>query len=175
MKFSCAIVAILALCLLAGCNSKSPWKEFSSTEGRFTVLLPGSAKEKSEESPYGQGTLTIHSCKLFREKEDETYRILYVDYPSSELERMGRNRVLDRAVQDVLSATLSEQLSKQEVSLNGVAGLEVKAKDATGKYLVFARVYLAGNRIYEVEVTCREKDLVSENVSKFLDSFQLTK
>ena len=53
---------IVMIILLAGCLQS--WKEFSSVEGRYTVLMPGAPTEKTKYVKTAIGELAMHGAVL---------------------------------------------------------------------------------------------------------------
>ncbi len=81
MRKSLALIvaAFSALPLLA--EDKPEWKEFTSKEGRFKVLMPVTPKQKNAEteSDFGKGVLHMNTAEAGK----SMYAANYSDFPRS--------------------------------------------------------------------------------------------
>ena len=170
-------VATLALLpLLAGCGGSKPnWQEYSPPGGEFIILMPGDPTVNSEDVPTERGTIAVHSFKVLREKQNEAYVVVYMDNPPAALKTFGKNKLLNLAVRDMLVAGEAKEESRTEVSLDGTPGLEIKARDSLTKNVVLGKVFLSGNRLFQITAMVPDKADSVENASKFLDSFRMAK
>lgn len=150
------------------------WKAFSSKEGRFTVLLPGTPEKnvRTYESPYGK--LDEHSFSL---KTFALYAVIYTDYP--EKDGLRDVRAFFAGVREGhLRALNGQLLEEKEDNRAGYAGHIIKVRAANG-YVSRLRVYLVGNRAYILFVIMPEQNAGAESLKfyeetamKFLDSFK---
>src|SRR6266852_8763239 len=80
MRTSLALIvaAFSALPLLA--EDKPEWKEFTSKEGRFKVLMPGAPKQKDGETETDVGKIVLHMNTA--EVGMVIYGTTYSDFPA---------------------------------------------------------------------------------------------
>jgi TonB family protein len=159
------------------------WKEFTSAEGRFTVLMPGVPTAESTPVETAAGRIKMHSYIL--QTNFGTYGVMYGDLPwYSDEPNPGR---LDSARNEALSKG-GRLLSESDVTLGGIVGRELLV-DKDG-YVLRARMFLVKERLYQAIIITRANvafntgrpssnpnertDFYEANVTKFLDSFKLT-
>lgn len=156
------------------------WKEYSSTEGGFSILFPGTPSESSqlvEAAPGVQFKLSIHSLKTLAE-----YGVMYADYPIPVGDPAVARRVLDNGAKGAVASVNSELLELKEIALDGHPGRYLKERMPRGE-LMRVKMLLVGQRMYQVAITTpREEGASAEMVKqyetmadKFLNSFKLKK
>jgi len=157
---------------------ETTWKEFSSPEGRFSILFPGMPQIQSRQVPTPDGkavSLVIHTLRTFAE-----YGVIYADYPFEVVGPDMARRVLDAGVKGAVAEVQSELTSVREISLEGHPGRALREKMPRGE-IMHARMYLVGSRLYQIAITLPKEDGLpdsalkarEETASKFLDSFKL--
>jgi hypothetical protein len=146
------------------------WKEFSSEEGRFKVLMPGEPKayQLDTESDFGKGKLN-----MFRVMAGETgYVANYSDFPEA-IKKQPLKQVFDSS-RDGAIANLSGKLAtEKDIKLGDHPGRETLI-DVSGKAMFRAKVYLVGRRMYQVVMVGSKEAVSSKDAEKFFDSFKLT-
>ncbi len=65
---------------LTGCQ-QTPWKKFSSSQGAFSVLMPGTPTEQIRTANTAFGSIDVHMYLL--EQTDVAYMVAYSDYPNT--------------------------------------------------------------------------------------------
>jgi len=152
------------------------WKEYSSAEGRFSILFPGTPKEetKSLDVQGAKFKLHIHKLKTFSE-----YGVIYADYPIPLDDPDVAKRVLDNGARGAASSVNAELLSVTEISIGGHPGRLLTERLPDGSALK-AKMYLVGQRLYQIAVTMPKAEsgpdggkALEKFADKFLDSFKL--
>jgi hypothetical protein len=151
-------------------NTANPggWAKFSSDEGRFSVVMPGTPLEMFETTPSDHGPYTTHLYIL--RKEPNVFLIGYVDYDPSfnfnkqaELE-MNRDNFIKG-----IGATL---LTTRALRIDGYSVLEFTAE---GPQRVFtSRVYMVGRRPYQIVIGSPKGVDDSVTINRFFNSFKVT-
>jgi hypothetical protein len=140
------------------------WNEFSSPQGRFAVLMPGTPKEETEKNQDGS---TEYSFSLV--SDDSAFLIHYSDIPDIEkLSQAEITKVLDKAPNDFAEGAKAKLITAKSVTLEGHPGKEFEFKiseEINGK----GRVFLVNQRLYIVVGMTTQ----TNNVQRFLDSFRL--
>lgn len=155
-------------------DSKS-WKEFSSKEGRFSVLLPGKPSEKIQtgDSPFGK--LDAH---LFLLDTFAYYRVLYIDYPASDGIRDVEayfNGVRDGN----LKATNAQLLEEKRDYHLAIPGRFFKTRLPNGiinrvnLYFTRNRGYLVSIAMPEIKGDAKSIEFYESIANKFLNSFKI--
>lgn len=134
---------------------ESGWKEISSAEGRFTVLMPGTPSEDKKEGSFTAKT------------QSGVFTVAYKDF-AEEVSQTTPDELLEQVSQG-LATDGSKLLSKRKISLSGYPGREVKYEDSD-KLVGIIRIYLVKERLYLNIVI----PSTAEDTNKFFDSFRLT-
>jgi hypothetical protein len=167
-----AFILSLAFILLAGCQ-KFSWKDFSSAEGKFSVLMPGTPQNHSQSlnSPFGPVT----TYAFVYSNNDSAFAVSYTDYPQDPTRGINTQKVLDGARNSLLAKPGGTLIGESSISLGSYPGREVQmvTAEGDGKHALRTRVYLVNSRLYQVMVVLPNEEASSENAVKFLDSFKL--
>jgi hypothetical protein len=154
----------------------SAWKVFSSSEGRFTIMFPGTPTEKNNSSNITGGRVANHEFTL---KTTAFYGISYTDFPVDvEQEAAIRKQILD-AVRDIVAAqTKGKVLSEEDISLDGHPSRRIKLAFANGG-IMRVIACAVGKRMYQVFVITPREALAPDGgkfdemrTNKFLNSFK---
>lgn len=154
------------------------WKEISSREGGFSVLMPGTPERLVQRLPTPDGKVmevVIHSLRTSNQ-----YGVIYADYPVDVSAPGAARLVLDEVVKDAFAEVKSVTLDEREISLGAHPGRALTQRLAEGQ-IMHVRMYLVGPRLYQVAVTLPGADGADaatlksreETAAKFLDSFKL--
>jgi hypothetical protein len=166
----------LAVCLPTACGrSRLPdasWQTLRSIEGRFEVLMPGCPAEETETIQIGAAPHVIHKFLLFRDNKRELFMVWYMDFQEGMAQQVGSGKLLEVMAASVArdaEGTLQEQC---RIMQQGVAGLEVRVVvPAAG--IIRARVFVCGNRHYQVSAAMPTAKADVEEVQQFLESFRI--
>jgi hypothetical protein len=143
------------------------WKKLTSTEGRFSVLMPGKPKAESQSPVINGGKMEAHSFSVFSRTGAE-FTISYVDAPVLATAVAGE-RMLDAQRETLTQGDESRLLSAEKLTVSGYSGRQYKAIVEDGSQ-VDEKVYLVNRRLYILFVVHdRGKD--EDDVKKFFDSF----
>lgn len=167
------LVLSLSVALLAGCQ-KFSWKDFSSPEGKFSVLMPGTPQNHTQALNTPIGPVTTYA--FVYSNKDAAFGVSYTDYPEALMQGLDAQKILDGARNGQLSAKSGSTLiSESPISLNSYPGREVQmtTPEGDGKHAVRNHMYMVNNRLYQVMVVMPRDELFSKNAVKFMDSFKL--
>jgi hypothetical protein len=167
MKTRFALLGLFACLLAATARAGDPadLKEFTSKEGGFTIMMPGTPKEMKVS---GQTMFLI-------DQGTKGYLVSYLD-----------NAALGNAAADVVKKSLEngrdaavasfkgKLLSTKEVKLGDYPGLEFQI-EAPKLGIYRSRIYQVKDRLYQVVVMGPTDAATSKLADRFLDSFKLTK
>ncbi|BAU10518.1 hypothetical protein LEP3755_10020 [Leptolyngbya sp. NIES-3755] len=146
---------------------ESLWKRFTSQRGRFSIVMPGTPKERKE------GNLTLF--ELLRDDERVRYSVSYLDLPVTPgNDKKLQNEVFE-GVRRGAAKDQAELISFRTIQLGSFPGREMNFKlpdDMVARW----RVYLVNRRAYFVSVTTtkdnQERGLAT-SINVFLSSFRL--
>ncbi len=142
--------------------TRSPWQQFSSKAGNFTVLMPGKPTQESDTDADGSVT------QDFTVVNGETvYLVTYSDLVE-EVTQLKPSEIFD-AVCEGYTADGDKLVNQREIKLGAYPGrtVELKATDGMkGK----ASMYLVGKRLYQLLLISSKL----EDGKQFFESFQVT-
>jgi hypothetical protein len=148
-------------------SNSSVWTKFTSDEGHFSVLMPGTPENKVETRPATPGPYTTHLFIL--RQEQNVFLIGWVDYdPNFKFDihaELEMNR--DNFVKG-LQATL---LTTQTRTINGFLVIEFTAE--TAEKIFSSRVYMVGRRPYQIVIGSPKGVDDTININRFFNSFKI--
>jgi hypothetical protein len=168
--------------------AQSIWKPFSSKEGRFSVLMPGTPRESQMIWNLETGDDIVYLFTVTREEAE--YMVWYVDFepPTRRLDDDGQSSnfpdilpntpekmtdVLVNAGTDSYSTPSDRRLiSEQSIRLGNYPGREISLRLGGGP-LVRRRLYLVNRRVYILSVRTTQERFLSKTIEGFMNSFKL--
>jgi hypothetical protein len=172
-KLTLALTAILLVTLvLSACAPSTPdWREYSGEDGDFSVQMPAAPKEQVDEYDTDSGKVVVHMNGAT--VGDMDYIMAYSDYPADLVAAKGAEGILNDARDGAVTNTKGELVAEQALDLNGNPGLFLQVGSPDGKGLAQAKLFLVGNRLYQIFVAGPKENADSEDVQFYLDSFAL--
>jgi hypothetical protein len=166
MRLNSLLLAILQLSLLAGCSS-SPWKEYKSPDGKFSVQLPGVPAVDPE--PDGGQKVSAN----LKGDRDLLFTIRYKDFPApiaaAEFEQMAG------FARDGLAKREGNRLLEEKAVTTGkYPGKELRV--ALGQFddVSISHLFAVGKRYYSLTAIVPKQKASSAEVVRFFDSFQVS-
>jgi len=156
--------------IFSSISAPAAWQEFSSADGNFAVLMPGTPSYEKKNSTTALGPIDMHMFTL-NIKRDAAYLIMYSDYPEI-VTRAKPEDLLDGGRDGALSNTKGKLVGEQNMSLDGFPGREIVV-EVPGKGLLKLRVFLVGRRLFQVMAVGTREMVEHEDASKYLTSFRL--
>jgi hypothetical protein len=158
-------VVFLVALLPAGCGGSLEWKEVSSADGRFKVLMPAEPAKGSvaEEPPVGPLTLTTYTAP----HKGDSFFLGWADLPPKP--------PFDTAdlLKGVAKRYEAEVKGSKPITLQDNPGREFDLETAKGRKIV-GRLYVVKNRLYELLVIGDGANAPhSEEAQKYFGSFKL--
>jgi TonB family protein len=151
-------------------------KEFTSAEGRFSVLLPGIPTEKVEAQDSPAGMLEVHDFTL---QGDAFHGLLYVDYPDELEGSDALKQFLERAGRAGTREAGGTILEEKEILYDGHPGRSVRFSVADG-HVMRVRFVVVGRRLYQLGFALSDREptpaavkLHDEMAAKYFDSFKI--
>ncbi|MGA8055076.1 MAG: hypothetical protein WCA12_14670 [Burkholderiales bacterium] len=165
-------LAALAVVGLAACAPEMDWREFQWPEGGFSVLLPG--KPRKQVRTVALDGAEISMQMLSYQTSGMAYGIGYSDFPSGADAATKARRLA--AARDQLVANIAGELTEdREMRLEAHPGRDFRARGnvAGTDFVISARVFAVGDRLYQVALVSRATDLQRADPDLFLGSFKL--
>jgi len=158
---------LLGLLLALAC-SRAEWTTLRSPEGGFAVEMPAVPELARHivETVVGPLDFTVHSARL----GSASYQIIWVEYPEGVIE--DPEAVLDAARDGAVARSGSRLVREERIEIEGHPGREIEL-DVQGRIVGLDRLFLVGNRLYQILLAGDAGDLNSEEATRFLASFRL--
>lgn len=164
MKTKLLVFAILVIALVR-CQQHM-WKEFSSHEGQFSLLMPGIPVEGLDMINTPAGAVTGYTFSV--EQEEFRYVVGYADYPKN----LSQENYSDHILNSIRQGMKGTLLNERTLSLDTYPGRQLIAESSDG-YITQLRVFLVGNRLYRLAMITKMERASSKKIQEFFDSFQL--
>lgn len=148
------------------------WQEFSSSEGKFSVLFPNGKVEEIS-PPENSNSSGIKSLKMHAVTGDKNAFIVgYADF-GIDASQAPPGELINAFLEGMLENE-SKLLSQKNIQFEEYPGKEIKVKDEKNGTIYNTRFFLIGQKIYFMMVGSIETPELSDT-QKFFDSFQLIK
>ena len=164
-------LAVFVVFALAGCQADVGWREFRSTEGGFSVMLPGRPEEQSQMTATVFGT--IESVVFLVDKGDSGYLTSYADYPPELVQGSPIEVILDGISVGILSQSGGTLVRSLKIQMGEFEGRQLEIISPGEESLLTVRIYLVGNRIYQLSVVAKVGENVSADATLYFESFAL--
>ncbi|MEX0790856.1 MAG: hypothetical protein WD178_08795 [Actinomycetota bacterium] len=163
----CGLLAVLGACGPDADSADSDWESIASTQGRFSADFPVEPQRQTQRIPAVGEPLEL--VVYTAETATEALSVSYVDYPAPTTgEEIGR--ILDAAVEGVVSALQGQNLTKKPGSLLGHEAIDYTVEVNT--QTVVGKVFLVDARMYTLQLA-RAKAADSDSFDRLVESFKL--
>ncbi|MBK1987830.1 hypothetical protein A0J48_009810 [Sphaerospermopsis aphanizomenoides BCCUSP55] len=158
--------------------SQSIWKKFSSPEGKFSILMPGTPTESKQKVNTKNGTVEVNLFTIERQQDEVKYTVAYIDYPEDYIELLKRNNLVEQAIdagkKTALQNAKGTLISEEKINLGDYLGKEVNYTKP-GDKIIKQRIFLVEKRLYQVsaETTKQKQKYLTKSITGFCDSFTL--
>lgn len=170
MKLVMAVILFLSACSFL--HAQQPvWKELRSTEGGFSVFMPGTPTPNKVTVNTASGVEEAYTFTL-NEGELNEYIVAYSKYSETNSKESSTDRLLDSVRDGILLVQQGKLLSEAAITLDGHSGRAI-AVERPGGVITMARFYVVDNRFYQLSVKAKANERELEAMRRFLDSFKL--
>lgn len=144
------------------------WANFSSEDGRFSVLMPEIPTDKTETVDSAHGPYTTH---LFVVKDTTSvYLIGWVDYDPSF--NFNRQAELEANRDNFVKGIQARLISTRPTMIDGYNAIEFTCE--TEDRVFKSRVLMVGRRPYQIVIGSPKDQDDSVNVKRFFNSFKVS-
>jgi hypothetical protein len=164
-----ALVSALTL-VLAACYPELDWREVTSANGGYAVLMPARPDMAQREVVVAGVPLMMSMTSVHR--EGMAFGAAYADIPRDH----ARHAEILAAARDALVRNIAGRIAAtRDITIDGAAGHEFQADGKVGGHpmRLAARVLIGGNRFYQVVYVGRAGRLPEADTNLFLGSFRL--
>jgi hypothetical protein len=173
-RFSLMLVFALSPLALAAEEKKDPPKDppFTSKGGKFSVNLPGKPSEKTRKIKVGDRELDLHVVSV--EQKDRAFVVTYLDYPKGTVGD-DKDKFLAGVVERNVGLLKGKVSAEEKITLgkDKHPGRDVKVDMPDKKQLYRARVFLVGDRVYQIVALGPEEFVKGKEVDAYFDSFKV--
>lgn len=170
----CALFAAFAVMALAGCGGRTEWQELPIREGGFSVLMRTQPHYARQQLDTPAGKVPAH---LYSSPRGESYfAVGYSDYPLSQVVGSSADALFAQVRDTWVKRIDGKLVLSSPLKLDGKhPGIEFSAEGKVKGADAFldARLYLVGQRLYQVIAMGRKSEVPQGVVNRFLKSFKL--
>ncbi len=170
----------------------APMKFFTSSEGRFSIMMPGTPVQGSQQAKISDSaSTTIYQFEVSLANNNISYLLMYNDYPAGYAEdgpqavlartrdgaarskTMNSDQAIEMTVSAGPDASSSKDASDQGRSSAGavVPGRAFTCTDSDG-YNYSVRQFLYGKRLYQL-IVVSNKGMTAAQADEFMNSFRI--
>lgn len=153
------------------------WKEYTHEKGKFTVLVPVTPQELTQEVPTAAGKLYLTIIIAELPAEAKVFAVSFGDYPPGPAydDEAVAHKVIDNVLAGVAQSCKGQIKKKSKIKLGSHHGQECLIDVPVRENQRLLRVYLVGNRLIQlISDWSPKKGGDSKDAYKFMDSFKLT-
>ncbi len=147
-------------------------KGFVSKAGRFSVAATGTPRFTKESVPTAAGPITMNTYMF--QAGACVQGAIYADYPPAVLQKASKSAMLDGARDGAVRNVNGTLVNEREIAYLKHPGRELRI-DIGNRLWLLGRIFLVGNRLYQVTVIGPKDQFPEEEAKKFLQSFALVK
>ncbi|HLP92012.1 MAG TPA: hypothetical protein VK184_25910 [Nostocaceae cyanobacterium] len=158
--------------------AQSIWQQFSSKEGKFSILMPGKPKQGRQTITTLVGNVQLSVFAVERKQDNVQYAVTYSDFSPQYIEHIKKNNLVEEVLEtgkiSVLQNAKGKLISERRISLNGHVGRELKYT-RPGNKIVRHRMYLVDKRLYQVivQTDTKKENFLTMRIEGFFNSFTL--
>ena len=168
-----AVVIILisaAIFIYTGSRKLAPFREFRSSEGFFTVLMPGTPYVLHEdmEMPFGK----IDTTTYMAGSRVIGCAVAFADYPAKLIQTTDTQKLFDMAKNEAVKNAGGKLISENRIDYHKLPAMDVRI-EVPGSAFTAVRYILNGPRFYTLMFFAPSEKGHEQDISKFFDSFQI--
>jgi hypothetical protein len=177
MRIHTIVLPLLAATLLAACNPKYNWRDYSSQDAPFRAMFPDKPATHTREVNLGE--LKVNMTMTASKIGDTTFAIGSAEAPDDDSAAAAVPAMKNAMLRNI-RATIEKEAMAKASSAAGATTARSTAINVTAKGLkdgqpirLVAHFEARNKRIYQVIVIGPEKDVPEEQVEQFMTSFKL--
>ncbi len=171
-RWSALLLGMVLLLTLSACGGGG-WKEHRSNEGGFAVSTPGEMTRRTDVLTTPVGPLPSVGYIYSSSDRRTSYGVDYADYPANVARGIDPERLLDAVADELVRKVQGRQLQRGGLAIERNPGREMTVAAPGG--FVRARIFLVGQRQYQVVAVTPDERTGAKDAEKFLNSFKLVR
>lgn len=170
-----ALSALLLLVAATGTAVADEWQETTSKSGRFQAAFPNQPVHFTRNVKTDQGPIAAHFVMAQSNGGRVAFGVTYSDYPVAHVRNAGAGTILEHVQGGVLRPFAGKLAHEKEIRHAGAPGREFRFTSTSGGQVTHGtwRVYLVGNRLYQLMVIGVGQQIDADSVDKFFASFRV--
>lgn len=171
--FTASLFAVFTYAVAFGLQRSAPWEPFNSSEGKFSVLMPAEPELQTRDIHAENGDAKYYRYSAIN--NIGLFSVMYFVHPVEAKDAAEREARLERMCDGIIKNLDGKVTFDRKVKLYGYPGREfIIKKTEDGEENVYQwKVFVVGDRLYQLAVTTDAKDSESTDVAKFFNSFAL--
>jgi hypothetical protein len=151
---------------------QSIWKEFSSKEGKFKVLMPGTPTFQKSNVKTKGGTIPFNVFSVYRQRE-AVYLVGYGDLPRNySVNSPEVSELLPQLPSRPNASSGIRSINRQNIRLGNIPGKEIRVQSSEG-FTMRWRAYVVNKRLYQLGVLTDKEQSLTKSIDGFFNSFKL--
>ena len=166
------LIIALLFCIASTGYSQETWETYSIPSSEFTVKLPGEPERgvKSTES----NELKIDMEYMIVETDTISFFAFYSIFPPNYIDFTKKELFYQKAVDTVLNKIGGKLIFQNIDSIDGHEGVYIKVKLKESKSVLYAKIFLVGERLVQLLAICPNSFQNSIDIVKFFESFKVS-
>lgn len=160
------------------------WQEYKSSEGKYSVSMPGKVAEETENISIDDSDRTVEEKIASSELENSAYAVGYFDFPADYTEELKEVEKQKDKVDSILSDAIESAVADLGISTDRIKEESIEVDNAScRKFSTPVRVEgkdgelkgmvcLDENRLYEI-VAAGYPEEMAQKADRFLNSFKI--
>jgi hypothetical protein len=162
--------ACVLFALLAATGRADP-TAVEDADGHFAATFPAAVSRSNQILDTDAGQIIM--CKAYAAQGAASFTVIYCDYPEGYVASTGAPSIFKGAAKDAADTAKGTIRSQGDCRLGDVAGLEVLIDGPNREFVERMRLYVVGDRLFQVTYTGRPNSEAGKDALDFLDSFRL--
>jgi hypothetical protein len=167
-RFGCK--AFILSVLLAATGRADP-AVVEDADGHFAATFPAAVSRSNQIIDMDAGQVIL--CRTYAAQGAEFFTVIYCDYPEGYVASTGAAAIYKDMAKDAADKAKGTIRSQGDCKLGDVAGLEVLIDGPNRVSVERMRLYVVGDRLFQVTFTGRPNSEAGKDAQGFLDSFRL--
>jgi len=162
--------------VLAGCGGSSTPEPYTDEAGNYQVMVVGRTKSSQQKLASPAGELTVFAMES-SDGNKTSRSVTYTDYPAQIIQSRRPEAMLEGLERAMTPGGQWSIESQRSIVLDGHPGREIHfSASAPGnpeKGAGAARIYLVGNRLYQVIIVGPASKVTAGELGDYVNSFEL--
>lgn len=176
MKLAWKILIFAGLLSLEGCGRSVT--TYESTPGAYKINFPAAPIEKHSQVNTPAGPISIYTA-MHEARDGSVFLVTYGVNPPAIVRNNTAKKLLGAGVEGMMRESGWSLVKNEPTSYQNHPGMDVeftgKAPNSTKKLIGRVRVYLIGDRLYQVMSAGPEGSIDPASITAFLNSFTVTR